>query len=152
MAALDDSSPEAVRDGLRRGLLRAGAWVFALGLLTGLWAGLVLTERVRVAVPRLALAAHLTAMLGGLWLIAVAWSLDFLRYGPRGQRRLAWLIGVSVWANWSLTLVASALGVRGLEYTRDPVNNVIAALLDLFVVVPALLGAFAWAWGLGGRR
>ena len=34
MAVLDDSSPEAIRDGLRRGLLRAGAWVFALGLLT----------------------------------------------------------------------------------------------------------------------
>ena len=48
--------------------------------------------------------------------------------------------------------LALALGVRGLEYTRDPVNNVIAALLDLVVVVPALVGAFAWAWGLGGRR
>ena len=91
-------------------------------------------------------------MIGGLWLIALAWSLDYLRYGPRGQRRLAVLIGLSVWANWALTLVASALGVRGLEYTRDPLNNVIAALLDLFVVVPALVGAFAWAWGLGGRR
>jgi hypothetical protein len=31
-------------------------------------------------------------------------------------------------------------------------NNTIAALLDLFVVVPALVGAFAWAWGLGVRR
>ena len=152
MAPLDDASPEAIRDGLRRGLLRAGAWVFAFGLLTGLWAGLALTGKVHVAFPRLALGAHLTAMLGGLWLIALAWSLDDLRYGPRGQRRLAWLIGVSVWANWSLTLVASALGVRGLEYTRDPLNNTIAALLDLFVVVPALVGAFAWAWGLGVRR
>jgi len=83
---------------------------------------------------------------------AIAWSLDFLRYGLCGQRRLAWLIGISVWANWLLTLVASALGVRGLEYTRDPVNNVVAAFLDLFVVAPALVGAFAWAWGFGGRR
>jgi hypothetical protein len=152
MAALDESSPQVMRESLRRRLLRAGAWVFAFGLLTGLWAGLVLTGKVHVAFPRLALGAHLTAMLGGLWLIALAWSLDYLRYGPRGQRRLALLIGLSVWANWALTLVASALGVRGLEYTRDPLNNVIAALLDLFVVVPALIGAFAWAWGLGGRR
>jgi len=152
MARLDDSDPEAMRDSLRRALGRAGAWLFALGLLTGLWAGVVLTEKVHVAYPRLALGAHLTAMFGGLWLVAVAWSLDFLWYSPRGQRRLAWLIGISVWANWSLTLVASVLGVRGLEYTRDPLNNVIAALLDLFVVVPALAGAFAWAWGFGGRR
>jgi (hydroxyamino)benzene mutase len=152
MAPLDDSNAEAIRDDLRWALGRAGAWLFAFGLLTGLWAGLVLTGKVHVAFPRLALGAHLTAMLGGLWLIALAWSLDFLRYGARGQRRLAWLIGISVWANWSVTLVASALGVRGLEYTREPLNNVIAALLDLFVVVPALAGAFAWAWGFGRRR
>jgi hypothetical protein len=152
MASLDDADPAALRDRLRRALMGAGAWLFAVGLLTGLWAGAVLTGKVHVAYPRLALGAHLTAMLGGLWLFAVAWSLDWLRYGPRGQRRLAWLIAISVWANWWLTLLASALGVRGLEYTREPINNVIAALLDLFVVVPALLGAFAWAWGFGGRR
>jgi hydroxylaminobenzene mutase len=152
MAPLDDADPVAMREGLRRALVRAGAWLFAVGLLTGLWAGAVLTDKAHVAYPRLALGAHLTAMLGALWLFAVAWSLDLLRYGAQGQRRLAWLIGISVWANWWLTLLASALGVRGLEYTREPLNNVIAALLDLFVVVPALLGAFAWAWGFGGRR
>ncbi len=152
MALLDDADSQATRDRLRRALVRAGAWLFAFGLLTGLWAGVVLTGKVSVAFPRLALGAHLTAMLGGLWLIAVAWSLELLRYGPHGQRRLAWLIGISVWANWSVTLVASALGVRGLEYTRDPLNNTVAALLDLFVVVPALAGAFTWAWGFGGRR
>jgi len=141
-----------MREELRWALVRAGAWLFAFGLLTGLWAGLVLTGKVRVAFPRLALGAHLTGMLGGLWLIALAWSLDFVRYGPQGQRRLAWLIGTSVWVNWAVTLLASALGVRGLEYTRDPLNNGIAALLDVFVVVPALTGAFAWAWGLGRRR
>jgi hypothetical protein len=32
------------------------------------------------------------------------------------------------------------------------VNNTIAVLLDLFVVLPALVGGFAWAWGFGGRR
>ena len=103
MAPLEERDPQATHD-LRRALSRAGAWLFAVGLLTGLWAGVVLTGKVQVAHPRLALGAHLTAMLGGL------------------------------------------------EYTRDPVNNTIAALLDLFVVLPALVGAFAWAWGFGGRR
>ena len=148
MAPLEERDPQATHD-LRRTLSRAGAWLFAVGLLTGLRAGVVLTGKVQVAHPRLALGAHLTGMLGGLWLFAVAWSLDLLRYGARGRRRLG---SVSVWANWSITLVASALGVRGLEYTRDPVNNTIAALLDLFVVLPALVGALAWAWGFGGRR
>jgi (hydroxyamino)benzene mutase len=151
MAPLEERDREATHD-LRRALSRAGAWLFTVGLLTGLWAGVALTGTVQVAHPRLALGAHLTAMLGGLWLFAVAWSLDLLRYGARGRWRLGWLIGVSVWANWSITLVASVLGVRGLEYTRDPVNNTIAVLLDLFVVLPALVGGFAWAWGFGGRR
>jgi hypothetical protein len=40
-----------------------------------------------------------------------------------------------------------------LEYTRgDPANNAVAALLHSVVVLPSLVGAAAWAWGLGGRR
>jgi hydroxylaminobenzene mutase len=137
---------------VRARLAQAGAWLFAVGLLTGLWAGVVLTEQVVVRVPRLALAAHLNGLLGGLWLLAVAWSLDFLRYGERGRRRLAWLVAVPAWANWLITLVASVLGVRGLAYTSELSNNIVAALLQGLVVLPALIGAGAWAWGFGGRR
>ena len=138
-------------EALRRRLAAAGATLFAVGMVTGLWSAVVLTEQVKVPIPRLALAAHLNGILGGLWLIAVAWSLPLLRYGERGQRRLASLVMLATWANWLITLIASALGVRGLEYTRDPVNNVIAALLQLFVVLPALAGAGAWAWGFRAR-
>src|SRR5439155_12252065 len=112
--------------------------------------GVVLTENVVVAVPRLALAAHLNGILGGLWLIAVAATLDRQRYGLAGRRRLALIVIVATWSNWFITLIASVLGVRGLAYTADMQNNAIAALLDLFVVLPALLGGFAWAWGFGG--
>jgi (hydroxyamino)benzene mutase len=137
---------------LSRRLARAGAGLFAVGLVTGLWAGLVLTARVVVPVPRLALAAHLNALLGGLWLVAVAATLGSLRYGETGRRRLAWAVIVPAWGNWLITLVASVLGVTGLEYTRDPANNAVAALLQIVVVVPSLVGAGAWAWGLGGKR
>jgi hypothetical protein len=137
-------------DLLQQCVARAGAWLFAVGILTGLWAGVVLTETVVVAIPRLALAAHLTGILGGLWLIAVAATLDRMRYGLAGCRRLAIIVAVATWANWLITLIASGLGVRGLEYTADAQNNVIAALLHLFVVLPSLLAAFAWAWGFGG--
>jgi hydroxylaminobenzene mutase len=139
-------------DVLRRRLAWAGAWLFAVGMVTGLWAAAVLTEKVTVAIPRLALAAHLNALLGGLWLIAVASTLDMLRYGPTGRVRLAWLVTVPAWGNWLITLIASVLGVTGLEYTRDTANNAIAALLHSLVVLPSLVGASAWAWGLGGRR
>jgi hydroxylaminobenzene mutase len=139
-------------DVLRRRLAWAGAWLFAVGMITGLWAAAVLTEKVAVAIPRLALAAHLNGLLGGLWLIAVASTLDSLRYGDTGRLRLAWLVTVPAWGNWLITLIASVLGVTGLEYTRDIANNAIAALLHSLVVLPSLVGATAWAWGLGGRR
>jgi len=139
-------------DPVRRRLAWAGAWLFAVGMVTGLWAAAVLTEKVAVAIPRLALAAHLNALLGGLWLIAVASTLDLLRYGPVGRLRLSWLVMVPAWGNWLITLVASVLGVTGLEYTRDTANHAIAALLHSLVVLPSLVGAGAWAWGLGGRR
>jgi hypothetical protein len=132
--------------------MRAGAWLFAIGLLTGLWAAAVLTEKVVVAIPRLALAAHLNGIFGGLWLIAVAVTLDRLRYGLAGRRRLALVVIVATWANWLITLAASWLGVRGLEYTTDARNNVIAFLLQVLVVLPSLAGGVAWAWGFGGPR
>jgi (hydroxyamino)benzene mutase len=132
--------------------MRAGAWLFAIGLLTGLWSAAVLTEKVVVAIPRLALAAHLNGIVGGLWLIAVAVTLDRLRYGLAGRHRLALLVIVATWGNWLITLIASGLGVRGLEYTADARNNAIAVLLQVFVVLPSLVAGIAWAWGFGGPR
>jgi hydroxylaminobenzene mutase len=135
-------------DPLRRRLAASGAWLFALGMVTGLWTAAVLTERVTVGLPRLALAAHLNALLGGMWLVLVGATLDMLHYGAVGRRRLAWVVIVPAWANWLVTLIASVLGVTGLQYTRDTANNAIAALLQSLVVLPSLVGAFAWAWGL----
>jgi len=137
-------------DLLQHRVARAGAWLFTAGLLTGFWVAVVMTEKVVVAIPRLALAAHLNGILGGLWLIAVAATLDRMHYGLVGRRRLATIVAVAAWANWLITLIASGLGVRGLEYTADARNNAIAALLQALVVVPSLVGALAWAWGFGG--
>jgi len=151
MAPLEERDPQATHD-LRRTLSRAGAWLFAVGLLTGLWAGVVLTGKVQVAHPRLALGAHLTGMLGGLLalcggVVARSVALRRARSAAAGMVDRRFRVGELVDHAGGLRL-----GVRGLEYTWDPVNNTIAALLDLFVVLPALVGAFAWAWGFGGRR
>jgi hypothetical protein len=135
---------------LRHQVARRGAWLFALGLVTGLWAGLVLSDTVVVPIPRLALAAHLNGLLGGLWLVAVAVTLDRMRYGLAGRRRLAAVATVAAFANWLITLLASLMGVRGLVFTGDARNNVVAVLLQIFVVLPALAAAFAWAHGFGG--
>ena len=74
---------------IRKRLALAGALLFSVGMITGLWAAATLTGTVVVGIPRLALIAHLNALLGGLWLLAVAWSFEFLHYGDRGLSRLA---------------------------------------------------------------
>ena len=136
---------------LRGALARAGATLFMVGMLTGLWSAAALTGKVVVDIPRLALAAHLAALLGGLWMIAVAWTFEFLRYQERGQRGLALLTAVAAWGNWLLTLGASMLGVRGLDYSGPLANQILAFLLQVVVVLPGLAGSAMWAYGFTRR-
>jgi hydroxylaminobenzene mutase len=130
----------------------AGALLFFIGMLTGLWAGIALTGKVKVGMPHLALAAHLNALLGGLWLIAVAWTFEFLHYGEKGLRRLGFMVAIPAWSNWFITLIGSFLGVNGLEYNGVMKNNIIAFLLQVFVVLPTLAACGAWVWGFRGQR
>ncbi|MEO8903190.1 MAG: hypothetical protein ABI488_13800 [Polyangiaceae bacterium] len=116
-------------------------------MLTGGWAGIALSGKVVVPIPHLALAAHLNALLGCFWLLAFSFTVPMLSYGEKAKRRLAWLQIIPNYGNWLVTLVASFLGVRGLSFTGERANDVIAAALIAVVVLPGLLGTFAWAWG-----
>ncbi|HXM35621.1 MAG TPA: hypothetical protein VN920_10570 [Pyrinomonadaceae bacterium] len=133
-------------------LAMAGALLFFSGMLTGLWSAAALTGKVKVSIPHLALAAHLNGLLGGLWLIAVAWSFQFLRYSERGLRRLAFAVALPAWANLVVTLIASFLGVNGLQYTGQSGNDVIAVLLQTLVVLPTLVASGFWVYGFSGKR
>jgi hydroxylaminobenzene mutase len=137
---------------LRKKLAAAGAWLFFIGMLTGIWSAAALTGKVVVGMPRMALAAHLNALLGGLWLLAVAWSFEFLHYGERGLRRLALGVAAPAYANWLVTLVASFIGVNGLDYTGQRGNDIIAFLLQTLVVLPTLIASGFWAWGFRAKR
>ena len=134
-------------DPVRRRLAALGALLFALGMVTGLWTAVVLTEKVKVAIPHLALAAHLNALLGCFWLLGLSYTLPMLSYGERGRKRLAIVTLVPAYGNWIVTVLASALGARGLEFTGHASNDLIAALLQGIVVLPTLVASFAWAWG-----
>jgi (hydroxyamino)benzene mutase len=136
---------------IRRRLAAAGAILFAVGMVTGLWSAAALTNKVHVGMPRLALASHLNGLLGGLWLVAVAWTFEFLSYDVKGLRRLALAVTVAAWSNWLVTLIASFFGVNGLEYTGQRANDVVAFLLQTLVVLPTLIGAGLWAWGFKQR-
>jgi hypothetical protein len=131
----------------RRSLAAAGALLFGIGMVTGLWLAAAATGDFPALTKQLARGAHLNGLLGGLWMIAVAWTFDFLNYENRGLRRLAWLVGLASWSNWLVTLIASFLNVNGLKYDSNLRNNVIAVLLQTTVVLPTLIGCVVWAWG-----
>jgi (hydroxyamino)benzene mutase len=132
---------------LQRWLAARAALLLAIGMVTGLWSGAALAGVVVVPIPRLALAAHLNCLLGCFWILGLAFTMPMLSYGERGRQRLATLTLVATYGNWAVTLVASFLGVRGLVFMGQIANDAIAALLLLFVVLPALVATFAWAWG-----
>ena len=132
---------------IRRNLAAAGAVLFGIGMVTGLWLAAAATGDFPALTKQLARGAHLNGLLGGLWMIAVAWTFEFLNYEDRGLKRLAWLVGLASWSNWLVTLIASFLNVNGLKYDSNVRNNVIAVLLQTTVVLPTLIGCVVWAWG-----
>lgn len=131
----------------QRALALCGALLFAVGMVFGLWAGAALSGVVALKLPRLALAVHLNGLMGGLWLLAVAFTFPFLAYGDIQLRRLALLVAVPAWANVFITLAASVVGYSGLGYNGIAANDTIAALLQLFVVLPSLVGSVYWVRG-----
>jgi (hydroxyamino)benzene mutase len=139
-------------DTLRRRLAQLAALLFALGMVTGLWAGLVLSDKVKVTIPHLALAAHLNALLGCFWLLGLSYTVPMLSFGERGKVRLAILTLVPAYGNWFVTLVASVLGARGLEFTGNGSNDLVAVLLQVVVVLPTLAACSGWCWGLFRTR
>ena len=134
-------------DSLQRRIAARAVVLLVISMLTGGYAGLALSGKVTIPIPHLALAAHLNALLGCFWLLAFSFTLPMLSYGEKAKERLAWLQLVPNYGNWFVTLVASFLGVRGLAFTGEVANDLIAASLLAIVVVPALVGTCAWAWG-----
>jgi hydroxylaminobenzene mutase len=125
----------------------SAAWLTLLGLLTGLYVAAAQTGKVP-ADPRVALSSHLAALLGAFLLLGVAVTMPLLRYGPVGQRRLAWAFIVGNFANWLVTGVKAWLHVSGVEWGADAANNVVFVALTFTVVLPTLGGAVAWIYGL----
>ena len=91
--------------------------------------------------PHIALAAHLNALMGTFFLLGVAWTLPMLRYGPVGQRRLAWLVIGANFANWAVTCVKAWLHVSGVDFIGQAANDAIFLTLTVTVVLPALAAA-----------
>ena len=92
------------QDGNSRRLIRHGMVLFLLGLVTGI---LIPT----LTSPRLALAAHMEALLNGIFLIllgGVVWKQ--LRLPERLAAAGFWLLLIAAYANWGFCLLAAVFG------------------------------------------
>ncbi len=136
-----------MHDELNRRLAFAGALLIALGMFTGIPVALAMTGGI-AADPASMLAAHLAALMGAFWMFGLGWTMPMVRYGAATRARVAWAVILSNYANWALTVAKSFLHVHGVEAGGSSSNTAIFALLNVFVVLPALVASVAWVWGL----
>jgi len=137
---------------LQRRVAGRAVVLLAIGMVTGIWSGIALSGKVVVPIPHLALAAHLNALMGFFWLLGFAFTLPMLSYSDKAKERLATLQYLPTYGNWLVTLIASFIGVRGIDFQGKLANDVVAAALLAVVVAPALVVSFAWAWGFRKPR
>lgn len=131
----------------QRMLAFSGASLMVASLLVGILAAGAMSGTLPVD-GRMLLGAHLTGLMGVFFLFALAWSLPMVRYGQVGQSRLVWAVMTANWANLIIGTAKAPFGVHGVGYTEGAANNLVFVLLNVFVVVPTIAAAAAWAFGL----
>ncbi len=132
---------------LQRMTALTGALLLLIGLLTGGLLAAAMNGTVMATVHDVR-AAHLNAVLGCFWICAFAATMPMLGYGERGSRRLAILTIVPNYANWLITTIKSFLHVAGIALDGDAKNDAVFMALNVVVVVPSLIAAGAWVYGL----
>lgn len=100
---------------------------------------------------RILLSAHVTGLIGSVFIFAAAFTLPLLSFGPVGRKRLMWTLVVANYANLIIGTAKSIPAVHGVDLNDNAANNVVFGLLNVFVVVPLLGAAIAWCLGLRRR-
>ena len=97
-----------------RSLLRLGATLFLIGLLTGL----AVPE---MRNPRAGLSAHLEGLMNGMFLMIAGLAWKELGLGARAGRITFGLLVFGTFANWATTTTTALLGTsRGRRQSRAP--------------------------------
>ena len=135
---------------LQRRTAGAGAVLLVIAFATGALLAAAMTSKVD-ADPHAVSAAHLNAIFGCLWLVALAATLPLLRFGLTGARRLVLATALPAYANWLVTTIKSFLYVPGVAFTGERANDGVFVALTVLVVVPSFAAAIAWAYGLLAR-
>lgn len=141
---------EGVR-ALQRKTAAAGAALLVIAFATGGLLASAMTRSVDADVHAIS-AAHLNAIFGCLWLVALAATLPWLRFSLRGSRRLVYVTVLAASANWGITVIKAFLHVAGVGLTGDRANDLVFGALGAAVVLPSFAAAIGWLYGLVGPR
>jgi hypothetical protein len=128
----------------------SAAVLLVIGLATGGLLAAAMTGKANADAHDV-LAAHLNAILGCFWICALAFTLPFVSYGTTALRRLVIVTVVPNYANWLITTIKAFFKVAGVGLNGEAHNDAVFGALNAFVVLPALIAAIAWAYGLRKR-
>jgi (hydroxyamino)benzene mutase len=129
-----------------RTLMFSGFLLFLLALATGLLIGVLPN-------PRLALGAHITGLMNGMFLVLLAVAWDRLRLGARAGAWVVRLVLFGAYANWGFSLLASFLGTGKLTpiasggRIADPWKEALvgAGLVSLVLCMLTGVGLIVWS-------
>lgn len=133
-----------------RFLVRAGFVLFTLALLTGFAIPAFLNQR-------MAVAAHVGAILNGLVLVAVGFAWALLAIGPRQARltRGAFLFGA--YTSWVAACLAAAWGTSrmtpqaGAGYSAAPWQELVVQALQVSLAVAMVAGSMSVVYALRAK-
>lgn len=132
--------------------------LFQLGFLLLLLAFLTGIAVPGLRVPRLALAAHIAGLLGGILLLVLGVVVPRLTLGPAlaNVHRASWVY--ATYANWLACLLGALTGASGLTplagagHAGSALAERVVALLLVSLSLAALLAASLALWGLRRLR
>lgn len=136
-----------------RWVQRSGVLLFLLGLFNGF---VVHTQ----ALPGVVLAAHLVALMGGTFLIAIGLLWSRLGLSRRASLAGIWLAVYGFYGGWLLYLLAGVAGIGGMfPLAAGPVQGTAAqegflgiAFATAAVAMVGLCGLILWGLRGSGQR
>ena len=130
-----------------RNLIKAGAILFLLGLLTGF--AISLFEN-----PRMGLSSHLEGVMNGTFLIALGAAWSYVRLSPLQTKVSYWLLIYGAYANWVFITIAAVFGtskttpIAGNGYSGDPWQEHLITAGLITVGITMVLGCAMVVYGL----
>jgi (hydroxyamino)benzene mutase len=138
-----------MQDQARR-LLWHGVFLFLLGLITGLAIPIISNHR-------MALSAHLEALLNGILLLALGCLWPQLRLSARAANRALWLALYGTYANWFFTLLGAILGTKALTpqagagFNATPLSEIVVGIGLVTLAAVMVIVCVILLVGLSGK-